>query len=101
MKYVIDTSNPVKLNWNSQGNERIVQNVSNIISTWHHEVAYNRKMGIDPNLLDSPQNVAIAKYISEVFRVVPEYEPRATVKEVNFIGSNDDGDLKFMVVIEV
>lgn len=101
MIYNIDTSMTIQLNWNANGKERIVQNVINAISTWKREVAYNRNMGISSNLLDSPKNIAVAKYISEIYRVVPEYEPRATVKEVDFINIDDNGNMQFKVVIEI
>jgi phage baseplate assembly protein W len=101
MEYVIDTSNPVTLNWNATNNERIVQNVLNLISTWKYEVAYNRDMGINSELLDKPLEIASAQYLSEVIRVIQDYEPRATVNELKFTGVDVDGNMQFKVVIEV
>lgn len=101
MEYVIDTSQEVNLNWNATNDERIVQNVLNIISTWKYEVAYNREMGIDSTLLEKPTQISSAQYISEVFRVIQEYEPRVTVKEVKFIGTDENGNMQFKVVINV
>lgn len=101
MEYTIDTSQPVILNWNATKNERIVQNVFNIISTWKYEISYNRKIGIDSSLLDKPVEVSSSQYISEVYRVIQEFETRAIVKEVKLIGVDTEGNMQFRVVIEI
>lgn len=101
MVYEIDTSKPIQLNWAATGAERIVQNVYNLINTWRYEIAYNRIKGIDPSLLDKPADVAAALYTAEVYRVVSEYEPRATVKEVTYLGVDDEGRMQFKVVVDI
>lgn len=74
MQYEIDTSKAVNLNWNAQGDERILQNVVNLINTWKYEIAYNRQKGMETSTIDRPHDVAAALYVSEVFRVVGQYE---------------------------
>lgn len=101
MEYVIDTFQPVNLNWSAKGNERIIQNVQNIISTFLYEVAYNRGMGINPQILDKPADVAVNEYVAELYRVVPDYEPRAEVKDVRISGIDDEGNIQFKVVINI
>lgn len=101
MSYTIDTSQPINLNWSATGKERIIQNVFNLISTFKYEVAYNRAKGINPAILDKPANVLEVAYISEVYRVVDEYEPRATVEKVSLIGIDDEGNMQFKVVIDI
>lgn len=97
----IDTSKSVPLDWSAGGVDRIAQNVKNLISTWRYEVAYNRTLGIDPEIMDKPSDVAAALYAAEVFRIVADNEPRATVKEVKYIGVDDSGNMHFKVVIDV
>lgn len=101
MQYVIDTSNPISINWGAKGNERIVQNVLNLISTWMNEIAYSRNKGIDPTLLDKPVDIASAQYISEVYRVIQDYEPRAEIEEIKLIGVDNEGNMQFKVVINI
>lgn len=101
MSYTIDTSQPINLNWSATGKERIVQNVFNLISTFKYEVAYNRAKGINPAILDKPINILEAAYISEVYRVVDEYEPRATVEKVSLSDVDDEGNMQFKVVIDI
>jgi len=100
MEYIIDTSDS-NLNWNAKGNERIAQNVRNLLRTWRYEVAFDRTRGLEPSILDKPLNEAIALYTAEVYRVVQDYEPNAQVKSVQFIGLDDEGNLQFRVVIEI
>ncbi|WP_422447790.1 hypothetical protein [Thermoanaerobacterium sp. DL9XJH110] len=101
MEYIIDTSKPVNLNWAAKDAERVAQNVRNLISTWRYEVAYDRTLGLDQSILDKPLDTAVALYVAEVYRLVADYEPRATVKEVKFTGVDDEGNMQFRVVIEV
>jgi len=91
----------MQLDFGAKGNERILQNVYNIINTFRYEVAYNRTMGIDPTIFDKPADIAAALYSAEVFRIVPDYEPRAEVKAVNFVGVDEDGNMSFEVVVEI
>lgn len=101
MEYVIDTSQPMQLNFGAIGAERILQNVINLINTFLYEVAYNRTMGINPEIFDKPVDVAAALYAAEVYRVVSDYEPRAKVKKVNLLSVDDEGLMQFKVVIEI
>lgn len=99
-EYVISTSSPV-LNWNATGNERIIQNVLNLIRTFRYAVGYDRTRGINPAVVDKPLNEAVMIYTAEIYRVVELYEPRATVKSVSFSGLDDDGNMDFEVAIEI
>ncbi|MFO7153931.1 MAG: hypothetical protein DIU64_003080 [Caldicoprobacter oshimai] len=101
MIYEIDTSKARPLNWGAKGVDRILQNILNLISTWRYEIAYNRTQGIDPSILDRPPQVAAALYIAEISRVISEYEPRAAVQEVNYLGTDENGHMQFKVVVEI
>lgn len=101
LQYTIDTENTVKLNWAAKGAERIIQNVYNLINTWKYEVAYHRTMGMSTAFLDKPYNTAAALYVSEVYKIVSAYEPRAEVKDVKISSIDNDGNIGFKVVIEI
>lgn len=101
MTYEIDTSQPTELNWNASGDERIIQNIRNLISTWRYEVAYNRVKGLDPRILDMPAESAQALYIAEIYRLVGTYEPNATIKDVKLLAINYDGQIDVKVVVEL
>lgn len=101
MQYEIDTSKARSLNWAAKDEERILQNVINLISTWRYEVGYDRTKGVDPTILDQPPDIAIAMYTAEIYRLVEDYEPNAKVTNVIPIGINDEGHIDFKVVIEI
>lgn len=100
MLYEIDTSKQIQLNWKAKGNERILQNVINLISTWRYEVGYDRTKGLDPTILDKPMDEAIAMYTAEIYRLVETYEPYAKVISVTPTGIFN-GDIQFKVVVEI
>jgi len=101
MIYEIDTSTPTELNWNAADDERIIQNVRNLISTWRYEVAYNRTKGLDPRIMDMPAESAKALYIAEIYRLIGTYEPNAIIKDVKLLSINSDGQINVKVVVEI
>lgn len=101
MLYEIDTSIPAPLNWNATGDERILQNIRNLISTWRYEVAYDRTKGLDPGMLDKPAESAQALYIAEIYRLIETYEPNAALKDVKLLSINPDGQIEVKVVVEI
>lgn len=100
MRYIIETLQNSNLNWNAKGDERILQNISNLLNTWRYEVAYDRTKGLDPAILDLPQADAIALYVSEIYRLIETYQPSVKVVSVEYIGSTEQFNLQFKVVIE-
>lgn len=90
-----------KINWGAKGHERIVQNVCNLLSLYRYEVAYNRTLGMDPQLIDLPQSILAAKYAAEVVRLVESGEPRAKVSEVEMKSASADGLINYEVVINI
>ncbi|MGE5631701.1 MAG: hypothetical protein ACM3TR_11465 [Caulobacteraceae bacterium] len=101
MLYEVDTSKPANLDWGATGVERVLQNVRNAISTFRYEVAYARTRGMDPSILDTPVHEASKLYIAEIYRVVPEEEPRAKVEDVKFLGTDEEGNMQFKVVVNI
>ena len=90
-----------KLEWDAKGINRIVQNVFNLISTFKYEVAYDRTLGLDGSFIDTPLLIAISQATEQIYDIIAEREPRATVMEVNFISIDDTGNLQFEVVIDI
>ncbi|WP_039658453.1 hypothetical protein [Clostridium tyrobutyricum] len=88
-KYTI-YSNKVELNWNAKGNERILQNITNLLNTYTNEVAYNRKMGRNSDNIDRPAPVMIGAVIEETYDLIQEYEPRVNILDVEYMGMEDD-----------
>jgi phage baseplate assembly protein W len=97
----INTSEKTEINWGAVGSEEIAQNVFTLINTLKYEVAYDRTLGIRPDYLDMPLPEAIPLVTAQIYAVVDEREPRATVEDVIYLGVSDDGNSIFKVVIDV
>ena len=102
MLVTITTSESPNFNWAATGAEEVVQNVFTLLNTFQYEVAYERTMGLPGELADLPQDEAVPATIARIYALIEEFEPRAEVVSVNFLGvSEEDGSLIFEVVIDV
>ncbi len=101
MEYIIDTTDTTPLDWNAADNDRILQNIKNLMRTCRYSVGYDRTRGIDPSIVDRPLNEAAMLYTAEIYRVIELYEPRVTVEKVKFTEVDDEGNMQFQVVIEI
>lgn len=99
MIYNISSNNSF-INWNAKGDERILQNVRNILNTMRYEVAYDRVMGRDTKLLDKPMELVESSIIAETYELIEEYEPRAKVIDVT-IEKFQNGESNIKVVLEI
>lgn len=88
------------INWNAQGDERIAQNVVNILNTVQYEVAYDRVMGRNSNNLDRNFKEVESLLISETYDLIEEYEPRAKVINV-LVKQLDNGEIDIRAVIDI
>lgn len=101
MLVVIDTSEAVEINWGASGIDEISQNVLTLINTLKYEVAYDRTLGLRRDFVDMPLTEAISFITAQIYAVVDEREPRATVEDVGFISVDENGNMIFKVVIDV
>lgn len=101
MIQTIDTSQEVNLDWSSQGSDRKVRNIRNLLNTWRYEVAYNRIMGLNPDIPDKPAGIAAALYAAEVYRLIQDYQPDVIIKSVTYNGIDSEGNVDALVVLEI
>ncbi len=101
MLITIDTLNKTDLNWFSKGKSRIIQNISNLLSTYKYEIAYDRTLGLTRAFVDMPLQSAIAAATTEIIDLISAREPRATIKKVIYIDSDINGNMHFKVVIDI
>lgn len=101
MQIIIDTSQPNQLNWGASGANRIAQNVLNLLTTSKYEIAYDRTLGIDRTFIDKPLQEAISLATAQIYEVITEREPRATVESVDFVSIDEEGNMNFKVVINI
>lgn len=97
MEYKINNSKII--NWNAKGNDRILQNVQNLINTIEHEVAYSREKGRNSKTIDKNFDDAQSLIIAETYELLEVYEDRVEVLEVNV--SQGVGFLNIEVVVNI
>ncbi|BCZ48420.1 hypothetical protein psyc5s11_44870 [Clostridium gelidum] len=95
MDYTVSSSDLI--DWNAKGNNRILQNINNIINTVKNEVPYDRLMGRNPKNVDKTNKNRNA-LIEETYDLIKTYEPRATVKSVEI---EDIENLEIKVVVTI
>ena len=96
------TNNIEKLPFgNIKGNERIVQNIRNILNTYKYEIAYNRDFGLSPDIIDNDIDTVRGIIIENLFDNIQKYEPRAALKSVEIKELTADGGIVAVVKIEV
>lgn len=98
MDYTVN-SNTTSINWSAKGNERILQNINNILNTIKYEVPYDRLMGRDPKNIDSFLNKSKYAIMEETYNLINTYEPRANVKSVTIEGV-ENPVIKVVVTID-
>lgn len=100
MKHTVSTAD-TNIEWGLTGEDRIVQNVLNLIRTKKFEVPFSREMGIDPEYIDSNISYAYNGLVNDIIDLVEEYESRATVTNVVIDGYDDNGNLIIKLDLEV
>ena len=86
---------------NVKGNERIIQNIKNILNTYKHEVPYNRDLGISPDIIDKDINTIKSIITEDVFDNIKQNEPRAKLKSITVDEVTSDGQIIATVTIEI
>ena len=95
------SSNDNTLNWTATGDERIVQNVLNIIRTRMYEVPFMRDFGINEDYIDSHHGEINAVFLEHITALINENEPRANVVDVRVSSCDENGDYVISVDLEV
>lgn len=94
-------SNDESIDWGVSGNERIVQNVKNILRTRVFEVPLMREMGINEDFIDADSQSVKSEFVAHVTEVIKKYEDRVTVRNVSIESYDEDGNYVIAVELEV
>lgn len=100
MIYTVSTADP-SIEWGLTGKDRIVQNVLNILRTKKYEIPFMREMGIDTDYIDNTSTYLNNNITNDVIELIEEYEPRATILNVEIKGQDDNGNFIIEVEMEV
>ena len=98
---IIDSSKSLELNWTAKGNDRVIQNVYNILNTRKSDVAYNREFGISPDVFDNDVETSKILLMEDLEEQIRINEPRAKLKSIDIQGVTAEGEIAVVVKIEV
>lgn len=101
MIYTISTADGSSIEWGLTDEERIVQNVLNILRTRKTEVPFLLGMGIDSNYLDNNIGYFRTNVLNDVTELIETYEPRATILNVSVENADANGNVDISVELEV
>ena len=85
------------IDWNAEYDDRLAQNVANLIRCFISEVPYYRDMGVDGTLIHQPQPDASEQLQSQIEEMLESYAEGVTVDEVRVILDKDTNE----TIIEV
>lgn len=88
------------LHWDAKGTDRIAQNVRNLLCLTRYEVAYNRILGLPPELPDQPAEAAARQAVREAKELILRFEPRARVLAITPV-LDGEGNMTLEVTLEV
>jgi phage baseplate assembly protein W len=94
MQINVNTESPI--NWHAKGDDRIAQNVANLLRFFQFEVPFDRARGLSTEVIDLSSEKQSPLIISETYRVIETYEPRCQLMSVE---QSEDGQIE--VVIEI
>ncbi|WP_339171058.1 GPW/gp25 family protein [Anoxybacillus sp. FSL W8-1294] len=81
------------IDYGATGNEEIIQNVRFILSTIIGSCVLDINLGISPDIVDPPIQLAQTKITAEIIEKIEAYEPRVTVESVTFSADPLNGRL--------
>lgn len=89
------------INWEATGNDRIAQNVLNLIRTKKYEVPFLPEMGLEPENIDGVVQKLKYTIENDVMELIETWENRAVVLSVDINEVTEDGNVVFTVELEV
>lgn len=100
MQYAIQTG--AAIDWAATGDQLILQNVLNLISTYTYEIPYMRDCGIRDDIVDGSLQQLKSVIFTSIIDLVNEKEPRAKLISLDLSGVDpESGDMNFKVVVEI
>ena len=85
MSYIINSKNTAKIKLNETNTVKsVLQNIAILLSTRQFSVPIYREFGLQMEFLDKPIVIAKPLLIADVIDAIAEYEPRATVLNIDF-----------------
>lgn len=73
--------------------DEVGQNIRTLVATPMGSVPFARSLGLDNSIMDDPLPILRARLAGLITSLVAEYEPRATITQVDFTQDDEAGTL--------
>jgi uncharacterized protein YjgD (DUF1641 family) len=84
---------------NMSEQDRVLQNVTNLMSIRKNEVCFDRGMGIDADYIDKSEKKITSETITNLIDMIAEKEPRASLSISDLVDLNEYGEYSLKAVI--
>lgn len=81
--------------------EEVIQNLTFLLNTPKYSIPLDRGFGLGLDYTDKPQALAIQGMTAELYEVIQDYEPRATVKNITFEEVTETGTMKPRIEVSI
>lgn len=76
--------------WPSSVAEEVAQNILTLLRTEKYSVPLHRELGMKMEYVDAPIIAAQAMIRSDLFEMIPKYEPRVKVERIRFYRAEEN-----------
>ena len=102
MSYTVSAAEERGINFRPESTvEEVLQNVWFILNTMEYDCPLARGLGLDPEFIDRPIEIAQALSVADVFEKIETYEPRAEVLEVEFESNHATGKVYAKAEVDI
>lgn len=98
MLYTV-TNRAEPIDWRARGNNRVLQNIANLLRAWRGTIPFRWDLGLDPDIQHAAAGAADARITLEVDRNITRYAPDAQLVAIR-VSHPEDG-LLIEVDVEV
>lgn len=81
---IMDNQNVEYNLWPDTVAEEVIQNILTLLRTEKYSVPLHRELGLSMDYVDAPTVAAQAMIRSDLFEMIPKYEPRVKVERISF-----------------
>lgn len=83
----------------ANGNNELITCMNNLMLMRRGECAYNRIKGLEQDIIDMTMEDAELELMEDADFVVEQYEPRASLDDVEMEVDNEDGTLSVHIIL--
>lgn len=88
------------IDYGATGVQEVLQNVAFVLSSYKMTCPLDRDFGIE-SVIDKPISIVKALHSANIIEAINQFEPRATVEEIEVTGEAEQGLLRTKVKVTI